>query len=147
MDKTMELLEQLAIKLGVTVKYLWTALIKQQYVEGVTNIVMAVIGVIAIIALLCYLPRTTKFFTNKYKELGEDRIKNGTGWDGSYSVSSGTEDFYNLMSKVVPIVGFIAIFIIIMCTTNDIKYGIQQLLNPDYFALKEVLDTISGSVQ
>lgn len=34
-----------------------------------------------------------------------------------------------------------------MSTVGDIKYGIQQLFNPDYFALREVLDTISGSVQ
>lgn len=55
MDKAMEMLEQLASQLGVAVEYLWTTLVKQQYVEGVTNIVMAVIGAIAIIVLLRYL--------------------------------------------------------------------------------------------
>lgn len=147
MDKAMEMLEQLASQLGVAVEYLWTTLVKQQYVEGVTNIVMAVIGAIAIIVLLRYLPRATKFFNSKYKELGEDRRKNGTGYNGSYSLSGFEEDFYGFLTKVVPIVGCIVIFIVVMSTVGDIKYGIQQLFNPDYFALREVLDTISGSVQ
>jgi amino acid permease len=145
MDKVMELLEQLANSLGVAVEYLWTTLVKQQYVEGVTNLVIAVVGVIVTIVLLCWIPRATKYFINQYKELAEDRRKNGTGFEGSYRVSSYREDFCSFLRFTVPIIGFIAIFIIVLCTVNDIKLGIQQLLNPDYFALKEVLDVISGS--
>jgi len=145
MDKVMELLEQLANSLGVAVEYLWTTLVKQQYVEGVTNLTMAAIGIIATIALLICVPRATKFFINQHKELAEDRRKNGTGWHGSYSVSSMREDFCNSMKFVVPIVGFVVIFVIIICVVSNVKFGIQQLLNPDYFALKEVLDTISRS--
>lgn len=147
MDKAMELLEQLAIKLGVAVEYLWTTLVKQQYVEGITCIAMIIIDIIIIIVLLCCIPRATKSFTNKYKEFAEDRRKNGTGYNGSYVISSGTEDFYNVFSKIIPIVGYAVIFMLILFITSDIKYGIQQLLNPDYFALKEILDKISGSVQ
>ena len=144
MDKVMELLEQLANSLGVAVEYLWTTLVKQQYVEGVTNLAMAVIGVIVTIVLLCYAPRATRYFSNQHKELAEDRKKNGTGYCGSYSVPSCKEDFCNVLQFAIPIAGFISTLIIISCVTDDIKFGIQQLLNPDYFALKEVLDAISG---
>lgn len=145
MDKVMELLEQLANSLGVAVEYLWTTLVRQQYVEGVTNLSMAVVGVIVSIVLLCCIPRATRYFVNQHKELAEDRKKNYTGWNGSNSVSSMKEDFCNTMKFVVPIVGFISMFVIVLCVVNDIKFGIQQLLNPDYFALKEVLNVISGS--
>lgn len=145
MDKVMELLEQLASSLGVAVEYLWTTLVKQQYVEGVTNLAMAAIGVIVIIILLICVPRATRFCMNKHKELKEDRKNNGTGYLGSYSVSSEKEDFYNTMKTGIPIVGFVVIFVIIICVTSNVKFGIQQLLNPDYFALKEVLNVISGS--
>ena len=141
----MELLEQLANSLGVAVEYLWTTLVKQQYVEGVTNLVMAVISIIVVIILLCCVPKATKFFANQSKELAEDRRKNGTGYNGSYHVSSFKEDFCNSLKFVVPIVGIIIVIVIVLCATSDIKFGIQHLLNPDYFALKEVLDTINGS--
>lgn len=145
MDKVMELLEQLANSLGVAVEYLWTTLVKQQYVEGVTNLAMAVIGVIATIVLSCWIPSATRYFSNQHKELAKDRKENGTGYNGSYSVSSGKEDFCGVFKFAVPIVGFIVIVSVVSCTVSDIKFGIQQLLNPDYFALKEVLDVISGS--
>ena len=144
MDKAMEFLEQLANSLGVAVEHLWVTLVKQQYVEGVTNLVLAVVGVIVTIVLSYWIPRATKHFINQHKEMLEDRRKNSTGYNGSYSVSSYREDFCNFLRFAVPIIGFIAIFIIVLCTVNDIKLGIQQLLNPDYFALKEVLDVISG---
>jgi hypothetical protein len=147
MDKAMELLEQLSIKLGVATEYLWAILVKQQYAEGITNIVFAIIGIIVIIVLLCCTPKTIIFFTNKHKELIEDRIKNGTGWNGSHFISSGKEDFYDIMIKSIPIFEFILIIIIIWSISYDIEYGIQHLFNPDYFALREILDTISGSGQ
>ena len=144
MDKAMELLEQLAYRLGIAVEYLWSTLVKQQYVEGVTNITMAGIGIIVIIVLLCYIPRATKFAANQHKELEEDRRKNGTGYSGSYSISGHKEDYYHGLKIAIPIFGVVIITIMIVCVTSNIKDGIQQLLNPDYFALKEILNTISG---
>lgn len=144
MDKVMELLEQLASSLGVAVEYLWTTLVKQQYVEGVTNLAMAVVGIVVIIVLSCLVPRATKGLDNKYKELKSSRLENATGYSGSRYISSMTEDTFNTLRFLVPIVTCIIIFIIFACTIDNIKFGIQQLLNPDYFALKEVLDVIGG---
>lgn len=144
MEKAMEFLEQLAKELGVAVEYLWTILIKQQYVEGVINIVMASIGFITIIILTCCLPKVTKFFINKKKEMAEDRMNNGTGYCGSYSTPSESEDFISFLRFAAPITFCIAILIIFIFSLSDIKFGIQHILNPDYFALKEILNAISG---
>ena len=144
MDKVMELLEQLASSLGVAVEYLWTTLVKQQYVEGVTNLAMAVIGIITVIILSCYLPKLTKFFINKKKEMEKDRKENGTGHCGSYNISSEAEDFVGFLRFATPTVFCVVIIIVFICSLGDIEIGIKQLLNPDYFALKEVLDVIGG---
>lgn len=145
MEKAMEFLEQLAKELGVAVEYLWSILVKQQYVEGVTNIVMASIGFITIIILACCLPKVTKFFINKKKEMAEDRKKNGTGYCGSHTTSSESEDFISFLRFATPTAFCVAILLIFIFSLSDIEFGIKQLLNPDYFALKEILNAISGS--
>ena len=142
MERAMEFLEQLAKELGIAVEYLWTVLVKQQYVEGVTSLVMAGIGFITVIILACYMPKATRFFNNKKKELAEDRKKNGTGFHGSYTTSGYDEDFMNFLRFAVPIVFCVVIPIVFSCSLIDIKNGIQQLFNPDYFALKEILNAI-----
>lgn len=147
MDKAMEMLEQLAIKLGVAVEYLWTTLVKQQYVEGVTDIILSVFGIIVIVLLVIFAPKITKSASAKHKELANDRRKNGTGYNGSYSESNFEEDHYRNLSQSVPIVSIVIGCIVLVLTAMFLVFGVQQLLNPDYFALKEVLNTISGSVQ
>ena len=143
----MEMLEQLASKLGVAVEYLWTTLVKQQYVEGVTDIILSVFGIIVIVLLVIFAPKITKSASAKHKELANDRRKNGTGYDGSYSVSSFEEDYYRNLSQSVPTVSIVVGCIVLVLTAMFLVFGVQQLLNPDYFALKEVLNTISGSMQ
>lgn len=147
MDKAMEMLKQLANKLGVTIEYLWTTLVKQQYVEGVTDIILSVFGIIVIVLLIIFAPKITKSASDKHKELANDRRKNGTGYNGSYSVSSYEEDHYRNLSQYVSIVSIVIGCIVLVLTAMFLVFGVQQLLNPDYFALKEVLNTISGSVQ
>lgn len=147
MDKAMELLEKLAEQLGVAVEYLWATLVRQQYVQGVTDIIIAVLSIIVIVLLAIYSPKITKGANSKYKELAEDRRKNGTGYAGSYSVSSCEEDLYRLLTKTVPVLSIIIGCIVFLLIVKFMVFGIQQLLNPDYFALKEILTTINGSIQ
>ena len=120
MDKVMEMLEQLASKLGVAVEYLWTTLVKQQYVEGVTDIILSVFGIIVIVLLVIFAPKITKSASAKHKELANDRRKNGTGYDGSYSVSSFEEDYYRNLSQSVPTVS-----IVVGCILLSILFSIN----------------------
>lgn len=142
MDKAMELLEQLANNLGVAVEYLWATLVKQQYVEGVTNIILAVFGIIAFVLIVIYSSKIIEKINNKYKELVIDRRNNGTGYNGSYTLSSFEEDRYKNLSQSVPVIIVISACIIFILTAIFIIFGVQQLLNPDYFALKEILSSI-----
>ena len=146
MDKAMELLEQLAINLGVAAEYLWETLVRQQYVEGITDITISIILLIAFVMIAIVTPRFTKTINDKYKELAEDRKTNGTGFGGSYTVSSCEEDTYNALKNVAPFIVIIVEFFIFVSIIPLVTSGIQQLFNPDYFALKEILETISGTV-
>jgi Mn2+/Fe2+ NRAMP family transporter len=51
-DKTLELLQALAQKLNVTTEYLWAALIKQAYIEGITILILDFIFILIAIKLI-----------------------------------------------------------------------------------------------
>ena len=144
MDNVTKLLEQLANKLGVAVEYLWTTLIKQQYVEGITNIILSVFGVFIIIFLMIYTSKFTKRANDRYRELKEDRINNGSGHNGSYHVASFEEDKYFKLKESIPTYSIIVGSIVFVLTAIFIVCGIQQLLNPNYFALKDLLSVIGS---
>ena len=76
------------------------------------------------------------------KELVIDRRNNGTGYNGSHTLSSFEEDRYKNLSQSVPVIIVISACIIFILTAIFIIFGVQQLLNPDYFALKEILSSI-----
>lgn len=144
MEKALELVEQLATKLGVAAEYLVTVLVKQQYAEGITSLIIAAINLLVVIAMLIFIPRLTVKIHNEYLKIWTDREKNGTGFNGSCYVSSFTEDFYCAMRFVIPIVAVIIGIVLLSIITNGITTGVQQLINPDYFAFKEILDVISA---
>lgn len=144
MEQALELVEQLAVKLGVAVEYLMTVLVKQQYAEGITSLIMAGVCLLIIIAMLVVIPKVTKEMNSEREKLRADRLKNGTGYEGSYSVSSGKENFFATMTYAIPIGAVVFSIALLACGIDNIKIGVQQLINPEYFALKEILDVISA---
>ncbi len=144
MENITEFLGQLASQLGVAVEYLWTTLVRQQYAEGITGLIMCSVGLIFLIILAVFATRYTRMANSNYERLVQDRLENGTGYNGSYRVSSFKEDRWNTIRLAVPIVSFIVGFILLCVMVGAIPTAIQQLINPEYFALKEVLDAISG---
>lgn len=142
MKEAMNLVEQLAIKLGVAVEHLWAILVKQQYAEGVIDIVLSVLCVGILIAIIVYAPKMTSHMFNEYIRLAEDRKTNGTGYNGSRSVPSCEEDRYNNLRKSIPTYAIVIGTVVFVLTVIFIISGIQQIINPEYFALKEVLNCI-----
>ena len=144
MEQVMNLVDQLAVKLGVAVEHLWVILTKQQYAEGVINIVLAVLCVGILIAIITYAPKLTSNAANEYKRLEEDRKQNGTGYNGSKFTPSFEEDRYNNLRQDIPkyaigvgCVVFVLMIMFIVC-------GIQQVINPEYFAIREILNCIKN---
>jgi hypothetical protein len=145
MEKALELVEQLAVKLGVAAEYLMTVLVKQQYAEGITSLIMAGVDLFIIVAMLIFIPKVTKKIYSEYERLRTGRLNREiTGYDGSYFVSSGKEDFFGTMTYIIPIASVILGIVLLACGIDSIKIGVQQLINPEYFAFKEILDVISA---
>ena len=121
MEQLTTLLAALAQKLGTTVEYLWSVLIKQAYIDGVMNIIYCIITIVLIICSIYYL----KYYAKNYKE-----------WYGSYD---GKELEHGIVLGIVLVITCI----LTLCTIfMFIPTAITAFNNPEYWALQEILRTI-----
>ncbi|MGI1828747.1 hypothetical protein ACRPLG_02625 [Bacillus safensis] len=128
MDKAMAYIDKLAAKLGVAAEHVYGVLVKQSYVFGIINIIVGAI----LLAGFAVLLRLNYLIIAK----GE-------------SPSWGEEEtiYYKLRE-----VGCGMLFIVIIIVTIlavifgmvALFSGIMQALNPEYYAIKEIIDTIGG---
>ena len=142
MEQAMELVKELATNLGVAVEYLWGTLVRQQYAEGITNLVSAALWLIFGICLAVFAPKFTKHAHTEYVKEKKNRLNGGYTGYFSRTTTSDREDFYYGARWAIPIAAVILGIVAIFMVGCYISTGIQQLINPDYFALKEILDTI-----
>jgi len=115
MENLTQLLENLANKLGTTTEYLWGIMIKQAYISGVTSLVWLVIALIGTF----FWFQGLNYVRKNWKELYDD--ESVVWW---------------VMCLVVGIIIISLIFI-----ENDSNF-VTALLNPEYWALEKVLETI-----
>ena len=120
-DKTLELLNRLADKFGTTVEHLWGVLVKQAVISAITELVMAV----AMVALWLWVFRFVRAKTTKPKPTEEDR----------YPHAEWREEGA-LIAWLVTAVGLLIALIQVYSAATT---GITALLNPEYWALKQVL--------
>ncbi len=110
-------LKEMAAQLGTTTTYLWSVLIKQASVIAYMNLFAA--GIILLISTIAMLSRKKVFAT----------------MDDNMTVTDGitvAKFFYvAILLIILPILSFIL-------TT----FAIQSLLNPEYWAFKEILSSI-----
>lgn len=119
MDWKQELLKRLdavAAKLGTTTEYLWKVLVKQGYVEGIAQLVS-----IPALLLLAYMGYR---LSKKLYQMGED-----DGWNGPGPVFGSAFLYLGIGAAI-----FLAM--------GNAYFGLLQLLNPEYFALRQILQAI-----
>lgn len=113
-EESLKLLDKYATELGTTTEYLWEILVSQAYVSGITSIMLAIASLIAFLII-----------------------------PASYLVLERKADIdeewwivYTLLSMVIAVlsIAFLSISISNMVTA---------LANPEYWALKEILNTIN----
>jgi hypothetical protein len=122
-DNTAKLLEQLAHKLGTTTEYLWSILLKQAALDATTTLLQVIaVFVASAILLRTHLRLMKKEKVDGFTESGYGRHGDGVG---IAMLLAG------LLCAVLVIKAFLAI--------GDIVNG---YFNPEYWALKRVLDTI-----
>lgn len=120
MEKITMLLEKLAVQLGTTVEYLWSVLVKQALISGITNLVLYLLLIIAIIAEL----RWFKFFTENYDELCDDGNENAYG--------AGL------------IIGAFMLMVCAIIAVINLESTLASFFNPEYWALQKVLSQLGG---
>ncbi|MED2979507.1 hypothetical protein P4284_22870 [Bacillus swezeyi] len=120
MDKAMEYIDKLAAKLGVAAEHVYGILVKQQIVNGV----ICVVSTIVILALLgIALLKLIRKGIEHQKTL---------------------RSFYTSPYTIVAVLVGIALALVVIVSFFVIPIGINQIINPEYYAIKEILDTIGG---
>ena len=120
-ETTDKLIRDLAEKLGTTADHLWGVLCRQATISGVTNLL--VIGVWAIL-LVCAFKFVQRKTTTPLKT-EEDRYPRAE-WDEEGK-------------SVARVVFGAATIITVLIVGCNLEYIIGSLLNPEYWALKQIV--------
>ena len=126
-EKAFEYIDAIAANLGVAAEHVYGALLKQAMVSGLRSVVYIIICLAVSYAIIKVLKRV-------YSDIKED--EEGLFVD-SYGVTLG--------GVFALIFGGIALVIMFFVIMADISNASTALLNPEYWALKETLDTIKGA--
>lgn len=128
MDKAMAYIDKLAAKLGVAAEHVYGVLVNQSHVFGIINIIVGAVLLASSAALLRlnYLI-IAKGERSSWGDEETFYYKLRDAGDGSLFM------VIILVTIVVLIVGMIMLPI-----------GVMQTMNPEYYAIKEILDTIGG---
>lgn len=126
-EKAFEYIDAIAANLGVAAEHVYGALLKQAMVSGLRSVVYIIIC----LAVSYVIIKMLKRIYSDVKE-GEDGI-----FVDSYGVSLG--------GVFALIFGGVAIVIMFFVIMTEISNATTALLNPEYWALKEILDTIKGA--
>jgi len=108
-QKVVEVLDTIALKLGVGVDHFWPILVEQQYVEAMRGPSFFIVGVLILIATYVY---GNKLKTNITESL------------------PGTAGF--IFGSGFLVVGLL----------SSVTKSIPQIINPEYYALKEIMDLL-----
>jgi cytochrome bd-type quinol oxidase subunit 2 len=123
MDFKAELLKRLdalAQQLGTSVNYLWHVLVKQGLVQGGTDLMISLFLLILSMIALHYAKIG-------YREGPKDRNERGE-WPDRYITLSA--------------IGTLSSALLFGMFMGWLYYGLQEVLNPEYYALKELLNAI-----
>lgn len=122
MDKqTTELLQQLAAKMGTTVEYLWSIMVKQAYITVVTDIICYILVGAFVFAVYKYVPKI-------WAKGDETKRSKGNTYD---------EPELKYYITCIALVAASSILSLISLISIPATVGI--LLNPEYWALKQIL--------
>lgn len=117
-DIVFEYIDAIAVKLGVASEYVYGILVKQAVVSGIVNA--------TVLTLLPILFAVATIFCSKKVDWKADDPKNDL------------EEAFGITTILLGI-GFLIMFIIFVLFAPN-QY--IKIFNPEYFALKEILDTI-----
>lgn len=112
-------IDQLAKSLNVASEHVYEALLKQAMVSGIIALVWAVVMLAATIALILVVRRAwIRAQEDPYFDSGDAAVVTG--------------------------VNGVIIFLVVCFGLYTVEYGLTALLNPEYWAIKEVLNAVKS---
>ena len=130
-------IESLSEKLGVAAEHIYEALYKQQYFEGITNLVICFVFLVLLISSVKFVINIyTKSIFERTDEGYFGKIKPMNTWAKINNSEFVEGQYIWIIFGIV----WVVLVTVIICTSID---GTLKLLNPEYYALKEILDVFS----
>lgn len=125
LTKAMEYIDALAKSLGVAAEYVYAMLVKQMVISG---IVSSIVSVVILIALVCWAKFSYKKLVEE-KEFNRDRA--------SYF---SQEELWHVVFGLTCLVGCAGMIVCLVVLAQSL----MQIFNPEYYALKEILNAVGG---
>ncbi|MCD9024382.1 hypothetical protein [Cohnella silvisoli] len=131
-DRIFGYLDAIAQKLGVATEFVMTALVKQQVIAGITTIGIWALLLIIDIALIIAAFRAL----GKYNEARINHTQSRA------SITEEARKHAGNMLLFYSLVGGTLTLILVMALTFSIPDAIGKVLNPAYYALKDIVDAV-----
>jgi hypothetical protein len=116
-EKVTQYIDALAAKLGVAAEHVYGVLVRQQVAEGIVNIIVGTLVLAVLIFALMVL----------IKKVELPRIVDEFDLLGYVFVAA-------ILLLIIGLPGSYAV--------SEISDGIKQVINPEYYAIREILDAI-----
>jgi hypothetical protein len=118
-NKVFEYIEAVAQKLGVASEYVFDLLVTQQIIEGITTLsVLVLFSLMSVASLVA-----------------------GFKWMNRDGVTFNDDDFHP--SFIFIIAGFVVSIILLVAFAVELGESVMQIINPRYYAVKEILNVFS----
>lgn len=145
LDNVFEYIDAIASKLGVASEHVYGVMVTQKIVSGWAQVIGSVVAILIVIATLYTLYKmhsgrkynTVKHGTGEYKLLYEEVPANI--WAKIYEALDDYEIMWVAIvaSVMITIIGTVAV---ISCLFT----GLMQVINPEYYVIKEILAILGG---
>jgi ABC-type Fe3+ transport system permease subunit len=123
-EKTEQLIRELADKLGTTTEHLWGVMVRQATISGLTDLALVLLVLVATAALFVVTAKKTrtpaKTESDKYPK---------PEWEDEAAIAAWT----------ISIIFMVVAVVTILIAAGSIT---AALLNPEYWALKQLLNTL-----
>lgn len=127
-EKTEQLLQSLADKLGTTTEYLWTILVNQAKFDVIVSLIQMAFMAAFIIA-------TVKIHFKLAKELPTDPNDKWSRYESLYGK-------YEEAASIPMIIAGIVCIIMVLCFLSGFNDLVAAIFNPEYWALRQILHAL-----
>jgi hypothetical protein len=137
-EKVTDYIDAVAAKLGVAAEHVYGVLLRQSFATGIADTVLGVI-LLAVLITICTL--IIKAYTKAEYKRDEGRIYSSHEIPVNfYAKLKDFIDDNDLFWFLFTIVSICLAIFSIVC----LYCGILELINPEYYAIKDILSAISG---